>query len=82
MVMKRLLLALLCLTALTVSAAKKKQVNPIRVTHMRTERMVQPMSVDTPTPRLGWVMMENISQRIKPIGFRAFCSRPNPHTKK
>ena len=56
MVMKRLLLALLCLTALTVSAAKKKQVNPIRVTHLRTERMVQPMSVDTPTPRLGWVI--------------------------
>ena len=54
--MKRLLLALLCLTALMVSAAKKKQVNPIRVTHLRTERLVQPMSVDTPTPRLGWVI--------------------------
>ena len=56
MVMKRIMLAMLCLAALTATAAKKKQVNPIRVSHLRTERMIQPMSVDTPTPRLGWAI--------------------------
>ena len=56
MVIKRIVLAMLCLAALTATAAKKKQVNPIRVSHLRTERMIQPMSVDTPTPRLGWAI--------------------------
>ena len=56
MVMKRMLLGLLCLMALTPASAVKKPTYPIRVTHLRTERMVQPMSVDTPIPRLGWVI--------------------------
>ena len=46
---------LLCLVVLTVMAAKKKQ-PAISVTDLRTERMTAPMSIDTPTPRLGWVI--------------------------
>ena len=54
MVRRHLLTILLCLIALGGNAAKKKQVPAIRVTQLRTERMAQPMSVDTPTPRVGW----------------------------
>ncbi len=37
-------------------AAKKpnKQTGAIRVVDLRAERMLSPMSIDTPTPRLGW----------------------------
>lgn len=37
-------------------AAKKpnKQTGGIMVVDLRTERMLSPMSIDTPTPRLGW----------------------------
>ena len=54
--MRRTLLALLCLATLTAAGAKKRQAPPIRATHLLTERMAQPMSIDTPTPRLGWVI--------------------------
>lgn len=42
--------------ALTLSAqaAPKAKNQGIRVVDLRTERMVAPMSIDTPTPRLGW----------------------------
>ena len=53
MVRKNILTLLLCLLAVTVSAAKKKE-NPVRVTDLRTEHLTNPMSIDTPTPRLGW----------------------------
>ena len=53
MVRRIILTWLLCLLTLTVLAGRKKE-NPIRVTDLRTERMTQPMSIDTPTPRLGW----------------------------
>ena len=42
---------LLAMLSLTASAAKEKAVT---VTDLRTERLVNPMSLDTPTPRLGW----------------------------
>ncbi len=35
-------------------AATKTQTKTITVCDLRTERMVAPMSLDTPTPRLGW----------------------------
>ncbi|MGN1376357.1 MAG: hypothetical protein ACI4V5_07365, partial [Prevotella sp.] len=45
---------------LPVTAAKKKTakkaVFPVSVTELKTERMVNPMSIDTPTPRLGWII--------------------------
>ena len=53
MVRKNILTLLLCLLAVTFSAAKKKE-NPVRVTDLRTEHLTNPMSIDTPTPRLGW----------------------------
>ena len=34
----------------------KKAVFPVSVTELKTERMVNPMSIDTPTPRLGWII--------------------------
>lgn len=30
--------------------------NPIKVTHLRTEQLVNPMGLDTGSPRLGWVI--------------------------
>ncbi|MBP5711563.1 MAG: family 78 glycoside hydrolase catalytic domain, partial [Prevotella sp.] len=53
MVRTRIFIILLTLFSLSVTA-KKKQSVPIRVTDLRTERLVNPMSIDTPTPRLGW----------------------------
>lgn len=48
--------AFLCCS--TAGAAKKKTTRKnaaaVAVTDMRTERMVNPMSLDTPTPRIGW----------------------------
>ena len=49
--MQKLLIILLAIFPLTASAAKEKAVT---VTDLRTERLVNPMSLDTPTPRLGW----------------------------
>lgn len=53
MVRTRIFIILLTLFSLSVTA-KKKQSVPICVTDLRTERLVNPMSLDTPTPRLGW----------------------------
>ena len=50
----------LCCTALTMTAAKKKQpANILKVDKIRTERLTNPMSVDTKTPRLGWQIVSN-----------------------
>lgn len=58
--MKKLLLPLLlCLMPFATQAAKKKVASDILVTDMRTERMTRPMSIDTPTPRLGWRIETN-----------------------
>ena len=54
MVRNNLLTLLLCLATLTATAAPKKKAVLIRATDLRTERMQNPMSIDTPTPRLGW----------------------------
>ncbi len=54
---RSILLMLLLMTALSITAARKpvkKTVSSIQVTDLRTERLVQPMSIDTPSPRLGW----------------------------
>ena len=53
--MKKLLIISLAMLALTATAAKKKAASPtVSVTDLRAERLVNPMSLDTPTPRLGW----------------------------
>ena len=51
---RRLLVLLLSLLALTTLSARQKQQTMLAVTDLRTERLVNPMSIDTPTPRLGW----------------------------
>ena len=38
----------------SAEAAKKAQQPVVTVCDLRTERLVNPMSIDTPTPRLGW----------------------------
>lgn len=58
---KRILFVILTLCiGLSSPAAKKKAVRkasyPVSVTELKTERMVNPMSIDTPTPRIGWVI--------------------------
>jgi len=53
-----LTLAVVLCAALSAPAAKKKTQKkaafPVAVSELRAERMVNPMSLDTPTPRLGW----------------------------
>lgn len=44
----------LILMVLPVCAAKKKTLPAVSTTDLRTERLVNPMSIDTPHPRLGW----------------------------
>ena len=54
-----LLTTLLAITTAFAAPPTKKKGDgkaTIRVTDLRTERMTRPMSIDTPTPRLGWVI--------------------------
>ncbi len=44
----------LALLAWPLQAAKKQTIPAVSVTDLRTERLVNPMSVDTQQPRLGW----------------------------
>ena len=60
---KQLLLIIALLLALPSMAAKKAQKPTLIVTDLRTERMVNPMSIDTPTPRLGW-RLESTEQNV------------------
>ena len=61
-------LAIILVAALTLctpaDARKKKAVAPkLTVCDLRTERMTCPMSIDTPTPRLGW-RIESTEQNV------------------
>ena len=59
MVKTRIFIILLSLVSLTITLANKKKALQINVTDLRTERLVNPMSIDTPTPRLGWRIETN-----------------------
>lgn len=59
MVKTRIFIILLSLVSLTITSANKKKALQINVTDLRTERLVNPMSIDTPTPRLGWRIETN-----------------------
>lgn len=59
MVKTRIFIILLSLVSLTMTSANKKKALQINVTDLRTERLVNPMSIDTPTPRLGWRIETN-----------------------
>ena len=60
MIRKTLITALALTLCLSASTAKKKKTEkqsfPVAVTSLKTERMANPMSIDTPNPRLGWVL--------------------------
>ena len=61
-------LAIILVAALTLctpaDARKKKTEAPkLTVCDLRTERMTSPMSIDTPTPRLGW-RIESTEQNV------------------
>ena len=59
MVKTRIFIILLSLVSLTITSANKKKTLQINVTDLRTERLVNPMSIDTSTPRLGWRIETN-----------------------
>lgn len=59
MVKTRIFIILLSLVSLTMTSANKKKSLQINVTDLRTERLVNPMSIDTSTPRLGWRIETN-----------------------
>ena len=53
--MKRTIsILVLALVAVTLYAAPKRPSPVVSVTDLRTERLVNPMSIDTSVPRLGW----------------------------
>ena len=60
MIRKALITALAVALCMPGMAAKKKTGKkaqfPVAVTELKTERMTDPMSIDTPAPRLGWVI--------------------------
>lgn len=47
------------LLTLNGQAAPKSKAGGIKVVDLRTERMLSPMSIDTPAPRLGWRITAN-----------------------
>ena len=53
---KTIITVMAALAMLNAYAAKKpgKGTDAIRVVDLRTERMTAPLSINTPTPRLGW----------------------------
>ncbi|MBQ4027778.1 MAG: alpha-rhamnosidase, partial [Prevotella sp.] len=59
MVKTRIFIILLSLVSLTITSANKKKTLQINITDLRTERLVNPMSIDTSTPRLGWRIETN-----------------------
>ena len=60
MIKKIFFIVLTLAICIPIAAARKKTakkaVFPVSVTELKTERMVNPMSIDTSTPRLGWII--------------------------
>lgn len=73
MVKTRIFIILLSLVSLTMTSANKKKTLQINVTDLRTERLVNPMSIDTPTPRLGWRIETNTND-VKQTCFHLIVS--------
>lgn len=58
--MKKLIIILLAILSLTASAAKKKVVRPdVNVGNLRVENLVQPLGIDTDTPRFSWQILSD-----------------------
>ncbi|MBQ4445974.1 MAG: alpha-rhamnosidase, partial [Prevotella sp.] len=74
MVRKNILVVLCLLMALTINAKPKKvQVPAVSVGELRTERMVNPMSLDIATPRLGW-QIKSTQSDVKQTAYRLIVS--------
>ena len=52
----------------SAEAAKKAQLPVVSVCDLRAERLVNPMSIDTPTPRLGW-RLESTARDVKQTAY-------------
>ncbi|MBR6716083.1 MAG: family 78 glycoside hydrolase catalytic domain [Prevotella sp.] len=61
MVKTRLFIIFLSLVSFSFASAKKGQTTQIKVTDLRTERLINPMSIDTNSPRLGWRIEANVN---------------------
>ena len=64
---------LLCLLSLPMTAARKKTPFLVKATDLRTERLVNPMSVDTSSPRLGW-RIESTANDVMQTSYRLIVS--------
>ena len=74
MVKKNLLLLSCLVMVLTVSAKPKKVQTPaVSVGELRTEHMVNPMSVDTPTPRMSWQIV-SAQNEVKQTAYHLIVS--------
>ena len=71
--MRRLLIIIGTVLSLTATAAKKQQAPAVSVTDLRTERLVNPMSLDTPTPRIGWRIEASVND-VMQTGYRIIVS--------
>ena len=58
-----LLVAMLLVCSPSFARKKKAAEAQLTVCDLRTERMTNPMSIDTPTPRLGW-RIESTEQNV------------------
>lgn len=68
--MKKLLIILLAMLSLTASAAKKKVVRPdVSVGNLRVENLVQPLGIDTDTPRFSWQILSD-KQDVKQTAYQ------------
>ena len=58
-----ILVAILMICSSTAARKKNTEKPKLTVCDLRTERMTDPMSIDTPTPRLGW-RIESTDQNV------------------
>lgn len=70
MVKRQFLLTLLLALTVMAGAKPKKAVYAIQVSNLRTERLQNPMSLDTPTPRLGWQISSDTKKNVMQTSYR------------
>jgi alpha-L-rhamnosidase len=70
MKMKKILFVIAMMAVMDSAEAGKKAQQPVvSVTDLRTERLVNPMNIDTPTPRLGW-RIESTAKDVTQLQYR------------
>lgn len=70
MVKRQFLLAILLTMAVMANAKPKKVAYAIQVNNLRTERLHNPMSLDTPAPRLGWQISSDTKKNVMQTSYR------------